>query len=278
MSARQPTVPTYDGQADTYDERVGPPEEACAEIARSVRSIGDVRPGDLIVDAGAGTGRIGAHLASPPTRYIGFDLSTEMLEVFRQRQGPDAGDAVLVQADGNENWPIRDGAVRLVFSSRAVHLMGAERVVREVFRLASPKGATFLIGRVQRRPESVKARMRDEMRRRLSQRGLAGRETRANRTLILEAFSAGGASRIEAGTLSQWEVTTSPRHSLESWQRKEGLAGMTTPAAMKREVLDDLAAWAVTEFGGLDVAMESVEAYVVEGVRIPATSGSEADQ
>ena len=43
---------------------------------------------DLVVELGAGTGEIGAHLARLPLRYVGLDSSPAMLDVFRAKAAP----------------------------------------------------------------------------------------------------------------------------------------------------------------------------------------------
>lgn len=270
-----PAVPAYSGQAGGYDTRAGLPDEACAAIAARVRALGDLRPGDLVVDVAAGTGQIGRWLARAPIRYVGFDLAGEMLDVFRARLDAQACDSLLAQADGNRRWPVGDGTARLVFISRAVHLLDARHVVDEVHRAADPGGATLLLGRVQHGRSGAKTRVRDEMRRRLTERGLVGRDTGKSGARILEACRSRGASAVEAVAVARWTVATTPRQSIESWRRKDGLWGMALAPAVKAEVLDEVEAWADAR-GDLDVATECEEAYVLEGARIPATSESEA--
>ena len=268
-------APPFDAQAARFDRRVGLSEEMCREIAGAVEALGQVRPGDLVVDVGAGTGEIGTWIGRPPARYLGFDLSGGMLEVFRKRLDSDratrrGGARLLLRADGDREWPIQGGAARVVFSSRAIHLMEADHVVRQFARLAHPEGAALLVGRVRRSKDSVKTRMRDEMRRRLRSHGLAGREVDRNRRRILEACLRRPAEAIEPLVVSRWTVSASPQQSIESWQQKRGLAGVDPPPATKREILEELRSWAQEIFGGLDVEIASEEAYVLEGVRLPA--------
>lgn len=258
---------SFDGQASGYDERAGLPEPACREIARAVDRLGLVRPGDVVLDLGAGTGQIGRWLAEPPARYVALDLSGPMLEVFRQRAEALPGPRVLLRADGSGRWPVADGAVRVVFSSRAVHRMELENVLAETFRVASREGLTFLLGRVERDPESVKERMRSELHR-LVARG--GRDGRGGRQRLLEAFTGRGVTRVGPETVSQWEVSWSPRRSLESWTGKEELAGVDLSPGDRRKVLDELGRWALQNVGDLDTVQASSESYVLDGVRIPA--------
>src|SRR5688572_24281201 len=151
----------FDGQAGLFERRAGLPEAACRAIAKKVIEIGEAGSGDLIVEIGSGTGQIGQWFEAP-VRYAGFDLSAGMLKEFSRRLDSD-----LIQADANASWPLADGVAHVIFGSRAVHLLQQEHVAHEVFRVASSTGATLILGRVERNPDSVRARMTQEMNERL---------------------------------------------------------------------------------------------------------------
>jgi SAM-dependent methyltransferase len=221
-----------------------------------------VERGGLLVEIGAGTGLVGRWLLEQPVRYLGLDLSRPMLEVFRHR----AAGASLAQADAARPWPLPDGAVRAVFGSRALHLLPAEHVMDEVFRVAAP-GAACVVGRVQRPPESVKARLSREMRRRLRARGFAPRS--AGGRGLLEAALARGARELPRTVAASWPAVHSPRRALADWRSKEGLGGIVLPPGVQEEVLRELEEWAVAELGGLDAERAAEESYVLEGARLP---------
>jgi hypothetical protein len=266
-TCRQPAPPTpFDAQAAEFDRRVGLAEKDCRDIAAAVLSLAGAEPGDRVVEIGAGTGMIGRWFLGPAVRYVGMDLSRGMLEVFRRR----APGAPLVQADGSRTWPLPDGSVRAVFSSRAIHLLPLEHVVGELFRLAAP-GAACVLGWVERRPDSVKFRMSREMQRRLRERGFPVRSAGSRR--VLEACRERGAHELPKTVVARWPARHSPRQSLDDWRSKEGLGGIVLPPGVQEEVLAELEAWAAAAFGGLDDARETEDAYVLEGVRLPDSKG-----
>jgi ubiquinone/menaquinone biosynthesis C-methylase UbiE len=259
-----PSVPTpFDAQAAEFDRRVGLPEGDCRAIAAAVLALSGARCGDALVEIGAGTGMIGRWLLESPVRSVGLDLSRGMLEVFRHRPG--AARARLVQADGARPWPFPSGSIRAVFSSRAIHLLPLDHVVNELFRVTAPAGVC-LLGWIERRPESVKARMSREMQRRLRERGFAPRSAGSRR--LLEACRERGARELARVTVVRWPVSHTPAQSLEQWGGKVGLGGLVLPPGVQGEVLRELATWAMDEFGALDAAHESEEAYVLDGVRL----------
>jgi ubiquinone/menaquinone biosynthesis C-methylase UbiE len=261
----QPGSPTpFDGQAPEFDRRVGLPEEDCRRIAATVLELAGARPGDTVVEIGAGTGMIGRWFLSHPVGYVGLDLSRGMLEIFRHRRGIIR--AGLVQADGAQPWPLPDESVRLVFSSRAIHLLPLEHAVGELFRVASPGGAACVLGWVERRPESVKARLSREMQRRVGERGFPVRSAGGRR--FLDACRERGAEELPKTVVARWPVRHVPRLSIEHWRSKLGLGGTVLPPGVQEEVLRELEAWAAETFGDLDAGWMSEEAYVLEGVAL----------
>jgi ubiquinone/menaquinone biosynthesis C-methylase UbiE len=255
-----PLAPTpFDTQAPEFDRRVGLPEADCRAIAAAVLALAEARPGDRVIEIGAGTGMIGRwfldHL------YVGMDLSRGMLEVFRRR----APQASLIQADGSQRWPLPDGSACAVFSSRAIHLLPREHVVGEVLRVAP--GGSLVIGRVERQPESVKARLAREMRRRLRDRGFSPRDAGSRR--MLQALREEGARDIERIEVVRWPARQTPREALDQWRGKEGLGGIVLPPGIQEDVLRELEAWALETFGGLDLLQNTEEAYVLDSMRLP---------
>jgi SAM-dependent methyltransferase len=256
----------FDGQAGLFERRAGLPEAYCRAIAKKVIEIGEAKSGDLIVEIGSGTGQIGQWFEAS-VRYAGFDLSAGMLKECIRRLD-------LIQADANASWPLADGVARVIFSSRAVHLLDQGHVALEVFRVAASTGATLILGRVERKPESVRARMAKEMNERLRRHGLVGRRGERQNRKLFELCCGRGAVALEPVVVAQWRILASPRQSLDSWHGLAGLGGLPVPAPTRAEILRELEGWAEEVFGGLDQEFESEETYVLKSLRMPSNHGA----
>jgi hypothetical protein len=107
----------------------------------------------------------------------------------------------------------------------------------------------------------------EEMRRRLRRAGVDGRGDRQRRRLV-ELCVERGAELVEPVTAAEWTASVTPRQSLQAWRELPGLAGVEVPDDVRRAVLDDVERWASEEFGGLDQAVDSPEAYVLTPLRL----------
>ena len=259
---------SFDEQAGSFDQRAGLPASVCDSIARELVQFAQLAPDDVVLEVGVGTGQIGLALCQLPLRYVGFDTSAAMLDVFKRRRRESGRAVSLINTDANNRWPADDGSVKMVFSSRAVHLLRAEHVVEEVFRVASPIGATLILGRLQREKQSLRARLRQEMRERLQQLGYASHEGQQQEWEILDACVRRAAAPLERRVVATWPVQHSAAQTLASWREKSGLGGLELAAEVKETVLSQLAVWAKDAFGALEALQSTEEKYVLEGARL----------
>lgn len=210
----------------------------------------------MVLDLGAGTGVIGAPLAEfcvvRGAGYLALDLSLGMLARFRRRLTGDAG--LLLRADASRTWPLADASVGVVFAARAAHLLDADAFLCEVRRVLVPKGV-LLLGAVQRDREAPRAILRRRLHELLSRHGVEPRSARrrhgeVSRRLGSETVEADEGAEGARQIVASWTVEESLETALEAWDRPGHLAGHDLPATMRREVLEDLRAWALDRWTG----------------------------
>lgn len=102
-----------------------------------------VRPGDTVVEVGAGTGNFLALFAGVAGRRVAVDLTPAMLEQAREHGGMD-----LVVGDGRR-LPLRSASADLVASAQALHhVHRPAAVVKEMRRVAKAGGRVLLVDQV----------------------------------------------------------------------------------------------------------------------------------
>jgi hypothetical protein len=87
---------------------------------------------------------------------------------------------------------------------------------------------------------------------------------------VFAALEQAGGRRMEPRAAARWTGAHRPADSIASWEGKSGLAGIEVPAEIKARVLDDLRAWASTEYGDLDQPFDQEESFELDSIRVPA--------
>ncbi len=106
--------------------------------------LGEVRPGQAVLDLGCGAGQdslLAARRVGPPGKVVGVDMAPEMVEKARHNaQSLDLTNVEFRQAE-IENLPLPDGSVDLVISNGVLNLCPDKpRVLAEAFRVLQPGG------------------------------------------------------------------------------------------------------------------------------------------
>lgn len=261
---------SFDGQAADFDLRAGLPAGAARQVAAAVVALAPVAS-PLILDLGAGTGQIGEHLIREPCRYLGIDLSGPMLAVFRRKLAR-AAHGSLVRADACVPWPLASGSIDLIFLSRAAHLLPPAVLVDETLRVASPNGALAVFGGVRSQPDSLRAVLRQEMRRLLAEEGVEGRRAGATQRRLARTLAVRGGEDLPVRAAASWAVVERARDALGAWRAKPGLAGRAVTPEIQERVLGRLEDWIRERYGSLDAAREANERYELTAIRLPESS------
>ncbi len=257
---------TFDTQALHYDARVGLPPHASAEIARAILAWSGAGADDLIVELGAGTGEIGAHLARLPVRYLGLDSSARMLDIFRAK-APSLSPALIV-ADCNEAWPLPDGSASVVFASRVIHLLQPDHVVRETLRVCRP-GGYLMLGRVQREPGSLKERLQRQRRQLLLEAGIHARQGEKGAREVISRCVLAGCESLGRRVAVEWSGETSAGAIITSWETLSRMGSVEVDPDTHASILAELRDWARGEIGDLERLHPFREQFVIDLARMP---------
>ncbi len=135
-------------------ERLGYAREELAELPDTVTApfagvgnplgMGRPRPGERVVDIGAGSGMdtfLAAKAVGPSGRVIAVDMTDAMLERGRENVGVTGLRQVEYRKGLAEALPVEDASVDLVISNGVINLTPDKaKVFREVFRALKPGG------------------------------------------------------------------------------------------------------------------------------------------
>jgi SAM-dependent methyltransferase len=138
----------YDRWAQTYDATPNP----VVSLDRRYTLLAlDARPGEVVLDAGCGTGAHLGRLCNLGARVLGLDVSLGMLRVARYN----APVAALARADLNESFPVPAGGFDAVLSSLvSEHLTNLNCFFGEAFA-ALREGGRFVFSAFH--PEPARA-------------------------------------------------------------------------------------------------------------------------
>ncbi len=129
------------------DEWVEGLPESCIESFAGTGnpfSLGEIRPGEKVVDVGCGAGidsLIAAGMVGAAGRVIGVDMSPDMLEKARQAASELGQNNVEFREGYGEELPVEDGWADVIISNGVLNLMPDKAAaLREMHRVLNPRG------------------------------------------------------------------------------------------------------------------------------------------
>lgn len=128
----------YDIWSDAYDST---PNPVVAMDSRHTIALLSPQPGELILDAGCGTGRNFSKLERAGSSTIGIDFSYGMLSVARRNLAEIPAVFPLLLADLERTLPFKTGSFDAVLCALiGEHLSELQSVLREFHRVLKPGG------------------------------------------------------------------------------------------------------------------------------------------
>lgn len=139
----------FDGRAEAYDEWYLTKTGAFIDEVETAFafSMFDVKKGQKILDAGAGTGNFSLKLAKKGAEVTGIDLSEDMLKLAESKVKEEGYNIPFFKRDIFETG-FEDESFDAVFSMAAFEFIeDHERAIKELYRLVKP-GGSLLIGTI----------------------------------------------------------------------------------------------------------------------------------
>jgi len=145
----------YNLAAQNYDKKKSYLDSF--EKGEVISLLGDVKD-KIILDVGAGTGRITVELAKKGAEVTALDVSEKMLNSLKSKVKSQKSRIQIIQGDA-ENLPFEDNCFDVVTAAfLIVHLKNPQHFFDEVYRVLKD-GGTFLVTNInQRRPPEVETK------------------------------------------------------------------------------------------------------------------------
>jgi SAM-dependent methyltransferase len=127
--------------SEAYEQgRPGYPPEAVARLAREL----ELRPGRVVLDLAAGTGKLTAHLVGTGAEVVAVEPVAEMRAVI-ERALPD----VVAYPGTAEEIPLETSSVDAVTVAQAFHWFRGDEALAEIHRVLRPGGRLGLVWNVR---------------------------------------------------------------------------------------------------------------------------------
>jgi ubiquinone/menaquinone biosynthesis C-methylase UbiE len=241
----------FDAVSLQFDAHRTLPTEVALSVRDALWQALSLSAGGLVLEIGAGTGRIGRAFQAAGDAYVGVDLSREMLNRFVAHVEACGSHAPsLVQGDGRA-LPFVAGTFDAVL---LVQVLSGQRnwrqVLGEAHRVMRPEGGLAL-GQTVAPAEGVDRRMRIELTAILADLGAVAHPAgaRVPEAVAWLAPKACGHTHVAA---AEWDQARTPREFLA--RKPTGARFATLPAGVQANALARLEDWAGATFGGLDVS------------------------
>lgn len=240
---------SFDRIAARYDATRGFPPGIDAAIGAAFRRHSGLPAGARLLEIGVGTGRIAIPLAAQGYRYVGVDISLDMMARLRERLHP--GLVVeLLRADATA-LPLRDASVDGAVAVHVLHLIaGWERAVAELRRVIRP-GGTLALGFNDSREQTPTGALRERWQTIVRELGgetrRPGGQAEEVNALLRATF---GAPRQEL--LAAWEHRESLRERLDLIGARTSSDTWQVPDPILHESLQRAEDWARETYGDLE--------------------------
>jgi arsenite methyltransferase len=130
-------------------------------------SLGQLRPGECVVDVGCGAGidsLIAAQMVSPTGQVVGVDMTPAMLDKARRAAGEAGMDNAEFRQGYGEALPVPDGWADVVISNGVLNLMPDKAVaLQEMARVLKPGGRLQIADILVDKPVPDSARQKIEL-------------------------------------------------------------------------------------------------------------------
>jgi ubiquinone/menaquinone biosynthesis C-methylase UbiE len=249
----------YDALATEFDRQRTLPDIIARSVRNAIVTEADLGERPLVLDVGAGTGRIGWPFVAAEDFYVGLDLSLGMLCQFAGRTGPGS---LLVQGDGTA-LPFASASFDAVILVQVFSGTGDwRRLAAEACRVLRCSGV-LVTGQTVAPEDGVDARMKQQLACIVESLGVPPYQRQSGEQA--RNWLRQSATTTRSLTTGKWTDQRTPRRFVERHQNGARFAALD--AEIRQQALDRLQAWALAAFGSLDTMFNETFCFQVQFFR-----------
>jgi ubiquinone/menaquinone biosynthesis C-methylase UbiE len=252
----------FDRAADYYDATRDLPEPLASDGLDAILRYVRPRPEALILEVGAGTGRITSPLLQRGANVVGIDLSRAMLRRLRAKQPA----ARLAMANAVQ-LPFAAGQFDGLMTIHVLHLVGRWREALREFRRVLRPGAAYVNSWHWHGDDSVDQALRNYWRSRVEAHGAEWRRPgiQSREELVNEIRDMG--AQVEEVLVTRYHTSLTPVSMLDSIASRVYSDTWDIPDDIFETTIAELRAWAAMTYGDLTVPRREEHRFLLDIAR-----------
>ena len=252
----------FDRAADYYDATRDLPEALAGPGIDALLRYARPRPDSLVLEVGAGTGRISSPLLQRGTNLIGLDLSRPMLQRLRQKQPA----ARLAEANAVD-LPFAARQVDGLLTIHVLHLVGRWREALREFRRVLRPGGPYVNSWHWHAQESVDQALRNFWRSRVEAHGAQWRRPGIqSREELVDELQRMGA-QVDEVLVTRYTTTLTPQSVVDGIASRVFSDTWEVPDDIFEASIAELREWAEQTYGDLNAARREEHQFLLDVAR-----------
>jgi len=254
---KRPGTSVYDSTASSFERHRSLSPSVVESIRSTIWNTARLPEHALVLDLGAGTGRIGRAFLAAGDVYVGIDSSLGMLQEFSAKpEFRESKTSLLAQAEGSR-LPFKNGVFDLVLLMQVLNSANWRPMLDECRRVLRP-GGIIAVGHTKSPESSVDAQLKRQLAVILEGMHVPWHQPREWRRQAL-AWLEDVSERHWHREAARWKVITSAEEFLS--RHRTGAKFAALPFAVQQESLAKLRAWAETNFGSVNTGFEEQHSF-----------------
>ncbi len=252
----------FDRAADYYDATRDLPAPLATDGIDAIQRFVQPQPGALILEVGAGTGRISVPLLQRGANLTGIDLARPMLRRLREKQP-----AVRLAEANAVHLPFAAGQFDGLLTIHVLHLVGRWREALREFKRVLRPGSAYVNSWHWHADDSVDQALRNYWRSRVEAHGAEWRRPGIqSREELVEALRGMGA-QVEEVVVTRYQTTITPLSVVDGIASRVLSDTWEVPDEVFERTIGELRAWAAQTYGDLTAPHREEHRFLLDVTR-----------